>query len=446
MQERSLLRPPSRRTTIVRAPNRSTTYQLLVPSFPGAVTQPPLPLPIVRGSGRRYRRRVLAIAPTSTPLPAIASTIASNGNPLSPARTRTAPRPEHCARSGGQPGLRTAYDREFDLDSCGPSATGAISAAMRLHRGRPELPRRAGRRYTLEGITTGGPVRVRKAVVLAAGYGTRMLPATKAQPKESLPIVDKPIIQYTVEEAAASGITQVIIVTAASKRAVEDHFDRSLELEMMLRDKGDHTRLAEMQKISDLADIMYIRQTEQKGVGHAVLQAKNAVGDEPFALLFPDDVLVADVPVTKQMIDVFDERGGSVIAVQRVPDSEVEQYGIVGGSDAGGGVVRVESLVEKPKLEDAPSRLGIVGRYVLTPEIFAMIEQTPPGKGREIQLTDALAALMAIQPVFAYEFEGRRYDTGRPLGLLVAAIEIGLRRADIGPGLRDFLRTLPLED
>ena len=289
-------------------------------------------------------------------------------------------------------------------------------------------------------------MRVRKAVVLAAGYGTRMLPATKAQPKESLVIVDKPIIQYTVEEAAASGITQVIIVTAASKRAVEDHFDRSLELEMMLRDKGDHTRLAEMKKISELADIMYIRQTEQKGVGHAVLQAKNAVGDEPFALLFPDDVLVAEPPVTKQMIDVFDERGGSVIAVQRVPDSEVEQYGIVGGSDVGGGVVRVESLVEKPKLEDAPSRLGIVGRYVLTPEIFAMIEQTPPGKGREIQITDAIAALMATQPVFAYEFAGRRYDTGRPLGLLVAAIEIGLRRADIGPGLRDFLRTLPLGD
>lgn len=289
-------------------------------------------------------------------------------------------------------------------------------------------------------------MRVRKAVVLAAGHGTRMLPATKAQPKESLPLVDKPIIQYTIEEAAASGLTQVIIVTAASKRAVEDHFDRSMELEMTLREKGDLSRLAEIQKISDLADIMYVRQTEQKGVGHAVLQARNAVGNEPFVLMFPDDVLVAEVPVSKQMVDVFEQHGGSVIAVQEVPDAEVEQYGIVGGTDLGGGVVRVDSLVEKPKLEDAPSRLGIVGRYVLTPEIFDMIERTPPGKGREIQLTDALAALMKIQPVFAYQFEGRRYDTGRPLGLLTAAIEIGMRRADIGPGLRAFLRTLALED
>jgi UTP--glucose-1-phosphate uridylyltransferase len=289
-------------------------------------------------------------------------------------------------------------------------------------------------------------VRVRKAVVLAAGYGTRLLPATKAQPKESLHLVDKPIIQYTVEEAAAAGLTQVIIVTAASKRAVEDHFDRSLELEMTLRDKGDLTRLAEIQRISELADIVYIRQKEQKGVGHAVLQARDVVGNEPFALLFPDDVLVADVPVTKQMVDVFEARGGSVIAVQEVPDSEVESYGIVGGTDVGGRVMRVNALVEKPRLEDAPSRLGIVGRYVLTPEIFDILARTPPGKGREVQLTDGLATLMETQPVFAYQFEGRRYDTGRPLGLLTAAIEIGLKRDDIGPGLRQFLRTLSLED
>ncbi len=289
-------------------------------------------------------------------------------------------------------------------------------------------------------------MRVRKAVVLAAGYGTRLLPATKAQPKESLPLVDKPIIQYTVEEAAAAGLTQVIIVTAASKRAVEDHFDRSLELEMTLREKGDLTRLAEIQKISDLADIMYIRQTEQKGIGHAVLQAKSAIGNEPFALLFPDDVLVADVPVTKQMVDVFEARGGSVIAVQSIPDDEVESYGIVGGTDVGGNVTRVDALVEKPSLKDAPSRLGIVGRYVLTPEIFDVLEHTAPGKGREVQLTDGLASLMATQPVFAYQFAGRRYDTGRPLGLLTASIEIGLARDDIGPGLRQFLRTLSLED
>lgn len=289
-------------------------------------------------------------------------------------------------------------------------------------------------------------MRVRKAVVLAAGYGTRLLPATKAQPKESLPLVDKPIIQYTVEEAAAAGLTQVIIVTAASKRAVEDHFDRSLELEMTLREKGDMARLKEIQQISDLADIVYIRQKEQKGIGHAVLQAKDVVGDEPFALLFPDDVLVADVPVTKQMVDVFEARRGSVIAVMQLPDSEVENYGIVGGTDEGEGVTKVSSLVEKPRLDEAPSRLGIVGRYVLTPEIFGAIQQTAPGKNGEIQLTDALALLMEKQDVYAYEFDGRRYDTGRPLGLMTAAIEIGLRRADIGPGLRAFLRTLPLED
>ena len=289
-------------------------------------------------------------------------------------------------------------------------------------------------------------MRVRKAVVLAAGYGTRLLPATKAQPKESLPLVDKPIIQYTVEEAAAAGLTQVIIVTAASKRAVEDHFDRSLELEMTLRDKGDLTRLAEIQRISDLANIVYVRQKEQRGIGDAVLQARDIVGDEPFGLLFPDDVLVAEVPVMKQMVDVFEERGGSVIAVQDVPDSEVENYGIVGGDVLSERLIRVDSLVEKPKLEDAPSRLGIVGRYVLTPEIFGILERTPPGRGREVQITDALVQLAAVQPVFAYRFEGRRYDTGRPLGLLTASIEIGLRRADIGPGLREFLRTLPLDD
>lgn len=287
---------------------------------------------------------------------------------------------------------------------------------------------------------------VRKAVVLAAGYGTRLLPATKAQPKESLPLVDKPIIQYTVEEAAASGITEVVIVTAASKRAVEDHFDRSLELEMALREKGDQERLDEIRRISDLAEIVYVRQKEQRGVGHAVLQARNVIGNEPFALLFPDDVLVAGVPVTKQMSTVFDARGGSVIAVQEVPESEVESYGIVAGDDAGGGVYRVTALVEKPKPRDAPSRLGIVGRYVLTPEIFDAIERTAPGKGREVQLTDALALLMASQPVFAYRFEGTRYDTGRPLGLLTASIEIALSRDDIGPGLRQFLRTLKLND
>lgn len=287
---------------------------------------------------------------------------------------------------------------------------------------------------------------VRKAVILAAGLGTRLLPATKSTPKESLPLVDKPLIQYAVEEVAAAGIRQVIMITSASKKAIEDHFDRSFELEQALRDKGDRVRLAELERLSALADIVYIRQREQNGVGHAVLQARDVVGNEPFALLFPDDVIMADIPVTKQMIDVFEERGGSVLAVQPVPDSEVESYGIIGGAAVGDRLIKVDQLVEKPRLEDAPSRLAIVGRYVLTPEIFAAIENTPPGAGHEIQITDAIAALMSQQPVFAYEFEGRRYDTGRPLGMLTAAVEIGLRRADIGPGLRAFLRTLPLDD
>lgn len=289
-------------------------------------------------------------------------------------------------------------------------------------------------------------MKVRKAVVLAAGFGTRMLPATKSVPKETLPLVDKPIIQYTVEEAVAAGITQICIVTAASKRAIKDHFDRSFELEMTLRAKGDDARLAQLEELSNLADIVYVRQKEQKGVGHAVLQAKDIVGNEPFLLMFPDDVTVSEPSVSKQMVDVFEKHGGSVIAVEEVPDAEVEQYGIVGGEDLGGGVHRLNMLVEKPKLEDAPSRLAIVGRYVLTPEIFGIIERTPAGKGGEIQITDALAKLMETQPVFAYEFQGLRFDTGRPLGLLIAAIEIGLRRPDIGPGLRTFLRQASLDD
>jgi UTP--glucose-1-phosphate uridylyltransferase len=287
---------------------------------------------------------------------------------------------------------------------------------------------------------------VRKAVILAAGYGTRLLPATKSLPKEALPLVDKPIIQYTVEEAAASGISQVVIVTSAGKRAVEDHFDRSFELEHTLREKGDVARLHEIVRVTELADMVYVRQQEQKGVGHAVLQAKDVIGDEPFVLMFPDDVLVADPPVSKQMIDVFQEHGGSVIAVQELPDAEVPNYGVVGGDEVRDRVVRASVLVEKPALAEAPSRLCIVGRYVITPEIFDILARTAPGAGHEIQLTDGLATLMQSQPVFAYQFEGRRYDTGRPLGLLTAAIEIGLRRADIGPALRDILRRLPLDD
>jgi len=286
--------------------------------------------------------------------------------------------------------------------------------------------------------------RVRRAVVLAAGYGTRLLPATKAQPKEALPLVDKPIIQYTVEEAAASGLEQVIIVTASSKRAVEDHFDRSLELEQALRQKGDLERLEEIQRISELADILYVRQKQQLGVGHAVLTVRDIVGQEPFVLFFPDDVIIADVPVARQMLDVFEEYGSPVLAVEQVPGADIENYGVVDPEPVRDRLVRVKGLVEKPTPQEAPSDLGIVGRYVLTSDIFAALDATRPGKGKEIQLTDALALLLADHPVYAYLFEGRRYDTGRPLGLLKASVEIALRRPDIGPDFRRYLAGLDI--
>jgi UTP--glucose-1-phosphate uridylyltransferase len=287
---------------------------------------------------------------------------------------------------------------------------------------------------------------VRKAVVLAAGYGTRLLPATKAQPKEALPLVDKPIIQYTVEEAAASGLDQVIIVTSSGKRAVEDHFDRSLELEQALLARGDLERLEEIRRITDIADIVYVRQKEQRGIGDAVLTVRKVVGNEPFVLFFPDDVIAAEVPVARQLIEVFEAHGGSVLAVEEVPRDEVSSYGIVDAEAIGGGVHRVRGLVEKPQPDEAPSNLGIVGRYVLTPEIFDVLAKTPPGKGGEIQLTDGLSLLLRQQPMFAYQFEGRRYDTGRPLGLIKASIELALLRPDIGPELRRYLRTLDLSD
>jgi UTP--glucose-1-phosphate uridylyltransferase len=289
-------------------------------------------------------------------------------------------------------------------------------------------------------------VRVHKAVVLAAGYGTRLLPATKAQPKEALPLVDKPIIQYAVEEAVASGLEQVIIVTSSGKRAVEDHFGRSIELEQALLAKGDLARLEEIRRISELADIVYVRQKEQRGIGDAVLTARQVVGREPFVLFFPDDVIIADVPVARQLIQVFQERGGSVLAVEEVPRDAVASYGIVDCEPAGDRVCRVRSLVEKPQPEEAPSNLAIVGRYVLTPEIFDAITETPPGKGGEIQITDALALLLKKQSMFACRFTGKRYDTGRPLGLIKASIELALMRPDMGPELRHYLRGLDLGD
>ena len=259
-----------------------------------------------------------------------------------------------------------------------------------------------------------------------------------------LPLVDRPIIHYAVEEAVTSGIDQVIIVTAIGKRAVEDYFDRSRDIEDLLEEKGDLERLAEVRRISQMADIAYVRQGEPRGIGDAVMKARKFVGDEPFVLFLPDDVIVSDPPATRQLIDVFETYHGSVVAVEEVPESETSSYGIVAGDALSDRVTRLRVLVEKPARGTAPSRLAIVGRYLLTPAVFAAIERTAPGYGGEIQITDALQVLANEDGMYAYRFEGQRFDTGRPLSLLTASITMGLQRPDIGPELRRFLRDLDL--
>jgi len=289
-------------------------------------------------------------------------------------------------------------------------------------------------------------MKIRKAVVTAAGWGTRFLPATKAQPKEMLPLVDKPIIQYVIEEAVASGIKHVIIVTAIGKRAIEDHFDRSFELEHIVEKKGNGELLRKLQNISELADICYIRQKEQLGLGHAILVTKELIGDEPFAVFLPDDLIQARVPAMKQMIEVYNRYQNSVIAVEPVAKEDTKAYGIIKPKQVEDRVYQVLNLVEKPAPKEAPSNLGIVGRYILTPEIFRMLEKTAPGKGGEIQLTDGLRLLLEKQPIFAYQFEGIRYDTGTPLGFLKASVEFALNRPDIGAKFREYLRQLKPSD
>jgi len=289
-------------------------------------------------------------------------------------------------------------------------------------------------------------MKIRKAVVTAAGWGTRFLPATKAQPKEMLPLVDKPMIQYVVEEAVASGIKQIIIVTALGKRAIEDHFDRSLELEHALNRKGDGDLLRKVRQISELADICYIRQKEQLGLGHAILVTRDLIGNEPFAIFLPDDIIEAKVPAMKQMLEIYNRYSSSVIAVEKVAHQDTSSYGIIAPKQVEERVYQVLTLVEKPKPEEAPSNLGIVGRYILTPEIFGMLEKTTPGAGGEIQLTDGLRLLLEKQKIYAYQFEGIRYDTGTPLGFLKASVEFALNRPDIGPKFREYLRQLKLTD
>jgi UTP--glucose-1-phosphate uridylyltransferase len=287
-------------------------------------------------------------------------------------------------------------------------------------------------------------VNVRKAVILAAGYGTRFLPATKAIPKEMLPLVDRPAIQHVVEEAVRAGLEQIIMVTAAAKRAVEDHFDRDRELEQWLELKGSAQQADEMRRLAGLADIVCVRQKERLGIGHAVLMARSLVGDEPFALFFPDDIIESEVPAIKQLMDVFYRHGGSVLAVQRVPREEIHHYGVIEPKPLEERVYQVLGIVEKPPASEAPSDLTVVGRYVLTPAIFPILASTPPDAkaGGEIQLTDGIARLLGEEPVFACRYEGERFDVGRPLGLLKASLSMALARSDLGPELRRYLREL----
>jgi UTP--glucose-1-phosphate uridylyltransferase len=286
-------------------------------------------------------------------------------------------------------------------------------------------------------------MRIRKAIIPAAGLGTRFLPATKAQPKEMLPIVDKPAIQYIVEEAISSGIEDIMIVTGRNKRAIEDHFDKSVELEAMLEEKGSEELLSIVRSVSELADVHYIRQKEPLGLGHAVLCARKFIGHEPFAVLLGDDIIEADPPCLKRMIDVYEKTETSVVAVQEVAWSDVDKYGIVSpGAGGDADFIPVDDLVEKPDKDRAPSNLAVIGRYIISPEIFGILERQPPGRGGEIQLTDALRVLNGMQRMAAYPIEGKRYDVGDKLGYIEASIEFALRREGLKDELKAYLQQL----
>ena len=283
--------------------------------------------------------------------------------------------------------------------------------------------------------------KIRKAVIPAAGMGTRFLPATKAQPKEMLPIVDKPTIQYIVEEAISAGIESILIITGRGKRNIEDHFDKSYELESELQRQGKSSLLSMVEDISHLVDVFYVRQKEAKGLGHAIGCARAFIGNEPFAVLLGDDIVVSDKPAIGQLIEVYEKYGETVLGVQRVPPSDVDRYGIVApdGAAGDGRLHKVQDLVEKPTVSEAPSDIAILGRYIITPEVFDIIERQPPGKNGEIQLTDALRTLGEIQGMLAYEFEGKRYDVGDKLGFLKATVEFALRRDDLKDSFYAYL-------
>jgi UTP--glucose-1-phosphate uridylyltransferase len=285
---------------------------------------------------------------------------------------------------------------------------------------------------------------ITKAIFPAAGLGTRFLPATKASPKEMMPLVDKPLIQYVVEEAVSSGIEQVILVTGRGKRAIEDHFDVAFELEEDLKAKGKHKLLSEVQRIANMVTFCYIRQKKALGLGHAVLTAKRLIGDDAFAVLLGDDIIDAKVPALKQMMDVYQRYPATILAIQKVPKSQTKNYGIIGGRKIEDGVYLVTDLIEKPSPEEAPSNLAIIGRYILVPEIFDALENTQPGKGGEIQLTDGLRLLMKSLPIYAYEFQGIRHDAGDKLGFLKATVDFGLKNQEFGEAFRDYLKKLKL--
>lgn len=285
--------------------------------------------------------------------------------------------------------------------------------------------------------------KIRKAIIPAAGLGTRFLPATKAQPKEMLPIVDKPTIQYIIEEAVASGIEEILIITGRSKKCIEDHFDKSVELELELEKSGKEEMLKMVREISDMVDIHFIRQKEPRGLGHAISCAKTFVSNEPFAVLLGDDIVYNEgKPCLKQLIDCYDEYKTSVLGVQTVEAKDVNKYGIVNGIHIEDRVYKVKGLVEKPPVEEAPSNVAILGRYIITPQIFKILEETKPGKGGEIQLTDALLKLIDEEAMYAYDFEGTRYDVGDKLGFLKATVEYALRREDLRDGFIEYLNTL----
>jgi UTP--glucose-1-phosphate uridylyltransferase len=286
------------------------------------------------------------------------------------------------------------------------------------------------------------PQRVRKAVFPAAGLGTRFLPATKASPKEMLPLVDKPLIQYGVEEAVASGIESIVIVTGRGKAAIEDHFDVSFELEKLLEERGKHAELKAMRAISDMARVSYVRQQEALGLGHAVLQARDLVGNEPFAVILSDDIIDSEIPALKQLLDVYEKYDAPVVAVFEVAGEAISRFGVIDGEEIEEGIYKIKDMVEKPAFADAPSDLAIIGRYVLTPDIFAEIEKTNPGAVGEIQITDAMRALMKQRPFYAVRFKGRRYDAGDKLGFLIATVEFALKHEDLAPEFRDYLQSL----